>query len=164
MDWIIRVLIYGDCRCKTVVPDTFMVLLSQRRRWINSTIHNLMELLFVNDLCGTFCFSMQFVVFMELVGTLVRCDSDALLSYTHLFSPGIGITRCHHLYLVPDYLRDTWPSLRHQFDPSRPYPRSPRRPHHDDQPQIYLCHVDARLPLLPSHLELCASRLCLLAL
>ncbi|KAI8335421.1 chitin synthase-domain-containing protein [Chlamydoabsidia padenii] len=56
--------------CKTVVPDTFMVLLSQRRRWINSTIHNLMELLFVNDLCGTFCFSMQFVVFMELVGTL----------------------------------------------------------------------------------------------
>ncbi|KAI8337757.1 chitin synthase-domain-containing protein [Chlamydoabsidia padenii] len=56
--------------CKTVVPDTFMVLLSQRRRWINSTIHNLMELLFVNDLCGTFCFSMQFVVFIDLVGTL----------------------------------------------------------------------------------------------
>jgi hypothetical protein len=25
--------------CKTVVPDTFRVLLSQRRRWINSTIH-----------------------------------------------------------------------------------------------------------------------------
>jgi chitin synthase len=30
-----------------------------------------MELLFVHELCGTFCFSMQFVVFMELVGTLV---------------------------------------------------------------------------------------------
>ncbi|KAF8214384.1 chitin synthase-domain-containing protein [Mycena galopus ATCC 62051] len=42
--------------CKTVVPDTFRVLLSQRRRWINSTIHNLMEL---------------FVVGMELAGTLV---------------------------------------------------------------------------------------------
>ncbi|KAI8891080.1 glycosyltransferase family 2 protein [Backusella circina FSU 941] len=56
--------------CKTIVPDTFKVLLSQRRRWINSTIHNLFELLLVNDLCGTFCFSMQFVVFMELVGTL----------------------------------------------------------------------------------------------
>ena len=52
--------------CKTVVPDTFGVLLSQRRRWINSTIHNLAELLLVRDLCGTFCFSMQFVVGMEL--------------------------------------------------------------------------------------------------
>lgn len=57
--------------CKTVVPDTFHVLLSQRRRWINSTIHNLAELLLVRDLCGTFCFSMQFVVGMELAGTLV---------------------------------------------------------------------------------------------
>ncbi|CAO3632725.1 unnamed protein product [Cunninghamella echinulata] len=65
--------------CKTVVPDTFMVLLSQRRRWINSTIHNLMELLFVNDLCGTFCFSMQFVVFMDLVGTLAL---PAAISFT----------------------------------------------------------------------------------
>ncbi|KAG0167648.1 Chitin synthase, class 3 [Apophysomyces sp. BC1015] len=65
--------------CKTVVPDTFQVLLSQRRRWINSTIHNLMELLFVHDLCGTFCFSMQFVVFMELVGTLAL---PAAISFT----------------------------------------------------------------------------------
>ena len=46
-------------RCRTVVPDTFSVLLSQRRRWINSTIHNLMELVLVRNLCGTFCFSMQ---------------------------------------------------------------------------------------------------------
>ncbi|KAL1916827.1 uncharacterized protein VTP21DRAFT_5531 [Calcarisporiella thermophila] len=57
--------------CKTVVPDEFMVLLSQRRRWINSTVHNLMELVLVRDLCGTFCFSMQFIVFMELMGTIV---------------------------------------------------------------------------------------------
>ncbi|KAI9248379.1 chitin synthase-domain-containing protein [Helicostylum pulchrum] len=56
--------------CKTVVPDEFAVLLSQRRRWINSTIHNLMELVLVRNLCGTFCFSMQFVVLMDLVGTL----------------------------------------------------------------------------------------------
>ncbi|KAI9487592.1 MAG: chitin synthase [Benjaminiella poitrasii] len=65
--------------CKTIVPDTFKVLLSQRRRWINSTIHNLFELLLVNDLCGTFCFSMQFVVFMELVGTLAL---PAAISFT----------------------------------------------------------------------------------
>ncbi|KAK6463935.1 chitin-UDP acetyl-glucosaminyl transferase 3 [Scheffersomyces coipomensis] len=57
--------------CKTFVPDKFNVLLSQRRRWINSTVHNLMELVLVNDLCGTFCFSMQFVIGIELIGTLV---------------------------------------------------------------------------------------------
>ncbi|KAI9730451.1 MAG: Chitin synthase, class 3 [Claussenomyces sp. TS43310] len=57
--------------CKTTVPEEFSVLLSQRRRWINSTIHNLMELVLVRDLCGTFCFSMQFFVFVDLVGTLV---------------------------------------------------------------------------------------------
>lgn len=57
--------------CKTVVPDEFKVLLSQRRRWINSTIHNLLELVLVRNLCGTFCFSMQFVIFMDLIGTLV---------------------------------------------------------------------------------------------
>lgn len=57
--------------CKTTVPEEFKVLLSQRRRWINSTVHNLMELTLVRDLCGTFCFSMQFVVSIELIGTLV---------------------------------------------------------------------------------------------
>ncbi|CAJ0899385.1 16088_t:CDS:10 [Entrophospora sp. SA101] len=57
--------------CKTIVPDTFKVLRSQRRRWINSTVHNLLELVLIPDLCGTFCFSMQFVIFMELVGTVV---------------------------------------------------------------------------------------------
>lgn len=56
--------------CKTTVPHTFKMLLSQRRRWINSTIHNLLELVLVNELCGIFCFSMQFVIFVELVGTI----------------------------------------------------------------------------------------------
>ncbi|KAF6754184.1 chitin synthase [Ephemerocybe angulata] len=65
--------------CKTIVPDTFRVLLSQRRRWINSTVHNLFELVLVRDLCGTFCFSMQFVVGMELAGTLVL---PAAISFT----------------------------------------------------------------------------------
>ncbi|KAJ3135650.1 hypothetical protein HDU90_003725 [Geranomyces variabilis] len=57
--------------CKTVVPDDFATLLSQRRRWINSTIHNLAELVTVNNLCGTFCFSMQFVVLLDLISTAV---------------------------------------------------------------------------------------------
>ncbi|CAG8641711.1 2684_t:CDS:2, partial [Acaulospora colombiana] len=61
--------------CKTVVPDEFKVLLSQRRRWINSTIHNLMELILVPQLCGIFCCSMQFVIFLELIGTVILPSS-----------------------------------------------------------------------------------------
>ncbi|KAK3906863.1 glycosyltransferase [Staphylotrichum tortipilum] len=72
--------------CKTTVPDTFMVLLSQRRRWINSTIHNLMELVLVRDLCGTFCFSMQFIVFIELIGTLVLPAAIAFTFYVVIIS------------------------------------------------------------------------------
>ncbi|KAL5379992.1 Chitin synthase 4 [Paraphaeosphaeria sporulosa] len=67
--------------CKTTVPEEFKVLLSQRRRWINSTVHNLMELVLVRDLCGTFCFSMQFVVFIELIGTLVLPAAIAFTFY-----------------------------------------------------------------------------------
>lgn len=58
-------------KCDTLVPSQFKVLLSQRRRWINSTIHNYFELVLVDKLCGTFCCSMQFVVLMELMGTIV---------------------------------------------------------------------------------------------
>jgi chitin synthase len=71
--------------CKTTVPDEFSVLLSQRRRWINSTIHNLMELVLVRDLCGTFCFSMQFVVFIDLIGTLVLPAAIAFTIYVGKF-------------------------------------------------------------------------------
>ncbi|OAA64455.1 glycosyltransferase family 2 protein [Niveomyces insectorum RCEF 264] len=72
--------------CKTTVPETFMVLLSQRRRWINSTIHNLMELVLVRDLCGTFCFSMQFFIFVELIGTLVLPAAIAFTFYVVIIS------------------------------------------------------------------------------
>ncbi|KAG9303607.1 hypothetical protein G9A89_018503 [Geosiphon pyriformis] len=74
-----KMLFVPQAVCKTIVPDSFKVLLSQRRRWINSTVHNLMELILVRDLCGTFCFSMQFVIFMELVGTVVL---PAAISFT----------------------------------------------------------------------------------
>lgn len=72
--------------CKTTVPEQFKVLLSQRRRWINSTVHNLMELVLVRDLCGTFCFSMQFVVFVELIGTLVLPAAIAFTFYLIIMS------------------------------------------------------------------------------
>ncbi|PQE11686.1 Chitin synthase 4 protein [Rutstroemia sp. NJR-2017a WRK4] len=72
--------------CKTQVPDSLWVLMSQRRRWINSTIHNLMELVLVRDLCGTFCFSMQFVVFIDLVSTLVLPAAIAFTFYVVIIS------------------------------------------------------------------------------
>ena len=55
---------------KTAAPESWSVLLSQRRRWINSTIHNLAELALLKDLCGFCCFSMRFVVFIDLCGTV----------------------------------------------------------------------------------------------
>lgn len=60
-----------DAVCRTVVPETWPVLLSQRRRWINSTIHNLFELMLLPNLCGFCLFSMRFVIFMDLFSTLI---------------------------------------------------------------------------------------------
>jgi chitin synthase len=61
----------SDAGCLTNAPDSWSVLLSQRRRWINSTIHNLGELVFLPQLCGFCCFSMRFVVILDLLSTLV---------------------------------------------------------------------------------------------
>ena len=60
-----------DAYANTAAPETWSVLLSQRRRWINSTVHNLAELMFLKDLCGFCCFSMRFVVFVDLFGTII---------------------------------------------------------------------------------------------
>jgi len=84
-----KMMFLPQARCRTVVPDTFAILLSQRRRWINSTIHNLMELVLVRNLCGTFCFSMQFVVFMDLLGTVVLPIAIAL-TYTLIISSALN--------------------------------------------------------------------------
>lgn len=65
----------------TAAPETWSVLLSQRRRWINSTIHNLAELIFIKDMCGFCCFSMRFVVFIDLFGTLILPATTGYLAY-----------------------------------------------------------------------------------
>ncbi|KAF2964101.1 hypothetical protein GQX73_g9483 [Xylaria multiplex] len=39
-----------DAYCQTAAPETWSVLLSQRRRWINSTIHNLFELMLLKNI------------------------------------------------------------------------------------------------------------------
>ncbi|KAI9096605.1 chitin synthase-domain-containing protein [Phlyctochytrium arcticum] len=62
----------NDAQCRTNAPDQWSVLLSQRRRWINSTVHNLLELAFLPQLCGFCCFSMRFVVMLDLFSTLVQ--------------------------------------------------------------------------------------------
>ncbi|KAI8816343.1 chitin synthase 4 [Fimicolochytrium jonesii] len=71
----------ADARCYTIVPDSIAILLSQRRRWINSTIHNLFELLFLPHLCGCIIFSMRFVVFLDLFATLIMPATTGYLAY-----------------------------------------------------------------------------------
>ncbi|KXT09945.1 hypothetical protein AC579_9730 [Pseudocercospora musae] len=56
----------------TIAPDSWTVFMSQRRRWINSTVHNLIEVIPLSQLCGFCCFSMRFVVFLDLLSTIVQ--------------------------------------------------------------------------------------------
>ena len=56
----------------TIAPESWSIFMSQRRRWINSTVHNLMELIPMQQLCGFCCFSMRFVVFLDLLSTVVQ--------------------------------------------------------------------------------------------
>src|SRR6478609_2520457 len=70
----------SDAHCYSTVPSTFGVLLSQRRRWINSTIHNLVELVGV-ELCGFGCFSMRFIVFLDICSTIVAPASVGYVAY-----------------------------------------------------------------------------------
>ncbi|KAI0014229.1 glycosyltransferase family 2 protein [Xylariaceae sp. FL0662B] len=65
----------------TIAPDSWKVFLSQRRRWINSTVHNLMELIPMAQLCGFCCFSMRFVVFIDLLSTIVQPVVVAYIIY-----------------------------------------------------------------------------------
>ncbi|KAF7309423.1 Glycosyltransferase family 2 protein [Mycena indigotica] len=65
----------------TVAPESWKVLFSQRRRWINSTVHNLCELVFLPELFGFCCFSMRFFVFIDLLGTLILPATVVYLAY-----------------------------------------------------------------------------------
>lgn len=65
----------------TIAPDSWTVFMSQRRRWINSTVHNLIELMPLQQLCGFCCFSMRFVVFLDLLSTIVAPVTVAYIVY-----------------------------------------------------------------------------------
>ncbi|KAL2861078.1 chitin synthase class Va [Aspergillus lucknowensis] len=65
----------------TIAPESWTVFLSQRRRWINSTVHNLVELIPLQQLCGFCCFSMRFVVFIDLISTIIMPVTIAYIVY-----------------------------------------------------------------------------------
>ena len=65
----------------TIAPESWRVLFSQRRRWINSTVHNLCELVFLPELFGFCCFSMRFFVFIDLLGTIILPSTVVYLVY-----------------------------------------------------------------------------------
>lgn len=65
----------------TVAPDSWSVLLSQRRRWINSTIHNMIELVPMNQMCGFCCFSMRFMVLVDLFSTVIQPVTLGYIAY-----------------------------------------------------------------------------------
>ncbi|KAG0695993.1 glycosyltransferase family 2 protein [Suillus ampliporus] len=70
-----------DAVAHTMAPESWRVLFSQRRRWINSTIHNLCELVVLPELCGFCCFSMRFFVFIDLLGTIILPATVVYLAY-----------------------------------------------------------------------------------
>ncbi|KAF8589601.1 glycosyltransferase family 2 protein [Ramaria rubella] len=70
-----------DAIAHTIAPDRWSILLSQRRRWINSTVHNLCELVFLPELCGFCCFSMRFIVFIDLFSTIILPATAVYLLY-----------------------------------------------------------------------------------
>ncbi|KAH7257854.1 chitin synthase-domain-containing protein [Fusarium tricinctum] len=70
-----------EAQCQTVAPESWKVLLSQRRRWINSTIHNLIELMRLENMCGACCFSMRVIVFADLFGTIIFPATFVYLVY-----------------------------------------------------------------------------------
>ena len=94
-----------DAVAHTVAPSKWNVLLSQRRRWINSTVHNLVELMFLPELCGFCCFSMRFVVFVDLLGTIVGLREIVALTLSD--PPG-------YMWLC-EYPAKSDPSLRTQL-------------------------------------------------
>ncbi|WFD26289.1 chitin synthase [Malassezia nana] len=70
-----------DAKAMTAAPESFSVLLSQRRRWINSTVHNLVELVKMKGLCGFCLFSMRFIVFIDLLGTILLPATAVYMVY-----------------------------------------------------------------------------------
>jgi len=88
-----------EAQCWTIVPHTMRILLSQRRRWINSTYHNLLELTKVKTMCGVCCCSMKTVVYLDLVACMILPASTVYAVYL-IVLVAIGKTQFSLLLLV----------------------------------------------------------------
>ncbi|KAJ2390460.1 hypothetical protein GGI23_005614 [Coemansia sp. RSA 2559] len=88
-----------DAKCKTIAPEEWSVLLSQRRRWINSTVHNLAELMFLPNMCGFCCFSMRFIVFLDLFGTLTMPTTLIYFAYL-IYAAVTNIAQVGYISLI----------------------------------------------------------------
>jgi chitin synthase len=65
----------------TIAPESWAVFLSQRRRWINSTVHNMIELAPMDQMCGFCCFGMRFMVLVDLMSTVIQPVTVAYIVY-----------------------------------------------------------------------------------
>ncbi|KAK0038617.1 chitin synthase 1 [Biomphalaria pfeifferi] len=66
-----KMVLVPSTKCKTSVPTKFRALLNQRRKWINSTIHNLLELVQTDNFCMPYC-SMQLFAMIELIEYIAK--------------------------------------------------------------------------------------------
>jgi chitin synthase len=88
-----------EAQCWTITPHTLRILLSQRRRWINSTYHNLLELTKVKTMCGVCCCSMKTVVYLDLIACMILPASTVYAVYL-IFLVAAGKTQFSLLLLV----------------------------------------------------------------
>ena len=88
-----------EAQCFTIVPHSMRILLSQRRRWINSTYHNLLELTKVKTMCGVCCCSMKTVVYLDLIACMILPASTIYAVYL-IFLVAAGKTKFSLLLLV----------------------------------------------------------------
>jgi chitin synthase len=88
-----------EAQCWTITPHTLNILLSQRRRWINSTYHNLLELTKVKTMCGVCCCSMKTVVYLDLIACMILPASTVYAVYL-IFLVAAGKTQFSLLLLV----------------------------------------------------------------
>lgn len=125
-----------DAVARTFAPESFRVLFSQRRRWINSTVHNLCELVLLPERFGFCCCSMRFFVFIvslclcAIVLLLISQLID-LTGYCRLrkYPIILGCSLLNSpLVILPNYCRGYWtcsiPTHLYHHDRSDLWPAS----------------------------------------